>query len=378
MHYLNNAGASIMSDETLAAVTDHFVLERQLGPYGAARSVAEKMSACYSDAAAVLNAPSSSDISLHDSASRAWNMALYGCGIGKGDHIVTLSSEFGTNLVSLHHYAEQVGARVQVVHCDEQGLFDKNELERQIAAGAKLVAVSHAAAHGSIVNPVADIGILAAKYDAKYLVDGCQAVGQIPVDVRDLKCDAYTASGRKWLRGPRGTAFLYVNPDSALHTPQVDLASADLEIHDGTVIGVKVRADGRQFELWERSTASFVGLGRALKQYLDLDTDLVARDVAIKSRRIRNAASSNPSMRIVGSIDAATGITGFYLSDPSREEDLERAFGDAGVVISTMADWDCPLHFPTCGATKIYRLSPHFYTTSETIDITEQIIAQFR
>lgn len=376
MHYLNNAGAAIMTDEALQAVFEHFVLEREVGPYAAARKVADKLAGCYTDAAAILGAQSDG-ISLHDSASRAWNMALYGSGLREGDKIVTLSSEFGTNLVSLHHYARQIGAVVNVVRCDPHGDFDMDELEHYIADGAMLVAVSHAAAHGSIVNPVEQIGCLVAKYGAAYLVDGCQAVGQIAVDVSALNCDVYTGSGRKWLRGPRGTAFLYVKPGSRFHTPQVDLASADLVLDDGAVTGVQVRVDGRQFELWERSIASFAGLAVALSQYRHLDLQEVSGVLAEQATRLRVAVSSNALLRLIGHVDARTGIVGFYLADPSREDELQALFEQSGLIISTMADWDCPLHFPSNGATRIFRLSPHFHTDGDTIDLAEQVLEQF-
>lgn len=376
MHYLNNAGAGIVADETLHAVVQHFSLEQKVGPYAAARQVADEMAECYASAAAILGAPTEA-ISLHDSASRAWNMALYGCGLERGDRIVTLSSEFGTNLVTLYHYARQVGAAVKVVPCDPRGDFDLTEFERYVADGAKLVAVSHAAAHGSIVNPVEKIGGIAARYGATYLVDGCQAVGQIPVNVSTLHCDVYTGSGRKWLRGPRGTAFLYVRQGSDVHTPQVDLASADLAIQDGVVTGVDVRTDGRQFELWERSVASFMGLGVALSQYRNVDQQNVSEALAAQATRLRAAVLSNPLMRLIGHVDARTGIVGFYLSDPDREAELQAAFDQAGLVISTMADWDCPLHFPTNGATRIFRLSPHFQTSAETIELAGHVLEQF-
>lgn len=376
MHYLNNAGAAIMSDETLEAVLGHYALEREFGPYSAARRVADQLDAGYASAASVLGVDQRG-ISMHDSASRAWDMAVYGAGLKRGDVIVTLSSEFGTNLVSLHHYASQVDAVVKVVDCDPLGDFDLGALEARIADGAKLVAVSHAAAHGSIVNPVAEIGQLATKYGAAYVIDGCQAVGQIPVDAASLNCDVYTGSGRKWLRGPRGTAFLYVRPGSSFHTPQVDLASADLVLEDGVVTGVDVRKDGRQFELWERNVAGFLGLGVALSQYESVEP----REIELleaQANRLRAAVSANPRMNLIGRIEAPTGIVGFYLSDPAREDEMQASFDQAGIVISTMADWDCPLHFPKNGATKIFRLSPHFHTGPETIDLAERVIEQFR
>lgn len=377
MHYLNNAGAALMSPQAIQAIVGHLDDELKFGPYGAAQAAKDRLEAGYFAAAQVLGV-SSDTISMHDSASRAWNMALYGSGLPKGSEIVTLSSEFGTNLVSIFHYARTIGAKVSVVPCAQDGSFSLDEVDARLAGGAALIAISHAAAHGSIVNPVEEIGTLVAQYGTKYLVDGCQAAGQLPVDVSRLNCDAYTASGRKWLRGPRGTAFMHTRKDSGFSTPQVDLASADLILGpDLGVEGVEVRQDGKQFELWERSVAGFLGLGVALSQFLAQDADDISRTLSGKGNQLRTAVSANPHLTLLGSIESASGIVGFVVSDPGREDSMRAALASKEIVFSTMADWDCPLHFPRTGAEVIFRLSPHYYTSEETVALAERAILDF-
>lgn len=377
MHYLNNAGAALMSREAFQAIVGHLQDELKFGPYGAAQAAKHRLEEGYSAAGLVLGV-SSDTISMHDSASRAWNMALYGSGLPVGSEIVTLSSEFGTNLVSIFHYARAIGAKVSVVPCAQDGSFALDEVEARLAGGAALIAVSHAAAHGSIVNPVEEIGALVARHGTKYLVDGCQAVGQLPVDVSRLNCDAYTASGRKWLRGPRGTAFMHTRKESGFSTPQVDLASADLVLGpDHGVEGVEVRQDGKQFELWERSVASFLGLGVALSQFVAQDAQDIFRNLSSKGDRLRAAVAMNPHLTLMGSAESASGITGFVVQDPAREDSMRAALASKEIVFSTMADWDCPLHFPQTGVSVIFRLSPHYYTSEETVSLAERVILDF-
>ena len=377
MHYLNNAGAGLMSNKTLESVIQHMKNELQFGPYGAAQMVKDLLDDLYAVAGRVLGT-SSDTISMHDSASRAWNAALYGADLHPGDEIVTLSSEFGTNLVSIFHYAKRIGAQVYVVPCEVNGAFALEKVESRVAKGAALIALSHVAAHGSIINPVKEIGEIAKKHGAKYMIDGCQAIGQLPVDVSSFNCDVYTCSGRKWLRGPRGTAFLHVRKGAVFQTPQVDLASADLSFDStGRVKGVDIRKDGKQFELWERNVANFLGLRTALLSYLELDVEKLSRNIELKGNVLRRAVTSNPNLRLIGNDSSLSGVVGFITENSSREDAMKHALDAAGIVYSTMADWDCPLHFPRGDSTKIFRLSPHYYTPDETIEHTESTILDF-
>lgn len=373
-YYLNNAGAALMSPATLSTLYEHLKLERSIGAYQAATDRKEDVADFYRLTSEILGCISVEAIAFMDSASRAWNLALYGYPLKSGDKIVTLSSEFGTNLVSIFHFASKVGAHVEVVECDQSGAFDMHEFDRALARGGRLVAISHAAAHGSIVNPVEEVGRLAATHGAAYLVDGCQSVGQIEVDVRKIGCDAYTGTGRKWLRGPRGTGFLYVRPGSAFEPLYVDLASADLRYEGGVPIGVTIREDARRFELWERSVAGLLGLRQALSEFAVLDQhEAFARNKRSASA-LRNCITNQNALRLLGTADSPSSVVGFFATEQAFEGKIVDAFNSAGIAISSMSDWDCPLHFPRTGATKIFRLSPHYFTPQDAIDEAIRVI----
>lgn len=376
IHNLNNAGAGLMSSKTFDVITSHLQLEREIGAYKAAQVSRIQIEQFYIRTSNLINASSPDEIAFMDSASRGWNMALYGAKIQRGDHLITLSSEFGTNLITLVDRAHQVGAKVKVIQCDTEGNFSIDEVEKSLKKGASMIAISHAAAHGSIVNPVKEIGILAKRYGAIYIVDGCQAVGQIRVDVKSIQCDAYIATGRKWLCGPRGTGFLYVKASSPFRTTQLDLASADLVLDkDFKVLGVKVRTDAKQFELWERNVAGMLGLSSAIGEYLNQNQNEISDRIRILSNRLRAKVVENSNLNLLGRLDSESGIVGFYLNDPTREKEVSEEFEKVGLGISTMSDWDCPLHFPKNGATKIFRLSPHYYTKDSIINTACEVLS---
>lgn len=375
---MNNAGAGLMANETYEAVASYLHLERELGAYCVATQKKVLLETFYTNAAQIINASSPTEIAFMDSASRGWNMVIYGSQLHAGDKIVTLSSEFGTNLIILFDYAKQINATVRVVQCNEQGEFSIDEIEDELRNGAKLVAISHTAAQGSIVNPVEEIGRLAKKYGAIYVVDGCQAVGQFSVDVQKIQCDAYVTTWRKWLCGPRGTGFLYIKDFSLFRTPQLDLASAYLVFDDDfNVKGVNVRKDARQFELWERSYANMLGLATALDICLKQGIDNISARIQVLANKLRLSAQTNPNFHLLGKPVSISGVLGFYLKDYSKEEELKNVFIRHNIGISMMSDWDCPLYFPKNGATQIFRLSPHYYSDFSSIEKVCKIIEEF-
>ena len=377
-HYLNNARAGIVSQTTLAAVRRHLERELEVGGYKAAVERSVDLANFYELAAMAINAPSASCIAFMDSASRAWNTALYGMPIRPGDKIVTLSSEFGTNLVSLFHFASKVEAKIEVIGCAPDGRFDLSQIEGHLKQGARLVAISHAAAHASIVNPVEEIGRIVRSHQALYLVDGCQAAGQLGIDVERIGCDAYTGTGRKWLRGPRGTGFLFVKPEAPISPLYVDLASANLTFSsDGAPNGVEVRQDAQRFELWERSVATVLGLRNALKEYSELDKNEPFVTMRAAARSIRNCVAQRAEFQLLGEVDSESSIAGFYLRDPSKESELVERFASVELQITAMGDWDCPMHFPRNGAKVIFRLAPHYYTSDETVRLAINTIEGF-
>ncbi|HIP34093.1 MAG TPA: aminotransferase class V-fold PLP-dependent enzyme [Bacteroidia bacterium] len=376
IHYLNNAGAGLMSDDTINTITNYLHLEKKIGAYQAAKSSKNEIDTFYKTVVSLINASSTDEIAFMDSASRAWNMLIYGLDINEGDKIITLSSEFGTNLITLFDKASKVNAKVKVISCANDGSFSMKSLEEYLKDGAKVIALSHVAAHGSIVNPVKEIGVLAKKYGATYIVDGCQALGQIAVDVQDIKCDAYLTTGRKWLCGPRGTAFLYVKSSSFFNATQLDLASADLILDNNrNVLTVKIISTARKFELWERSISNMLGFSSAIQQYMMKDKQAISEKIKVHADKLRLSISKNTNLNLIGKIKSTSGIVGFYLKNPIHEKNALDIFFKQSIEISTMSDWDCPLHFSKeNGESIIFRLSPHYYTDDSTIETTINIL----
>src|SRR5262249_47361842 len=186
-------------------------------------------------------------------------MAFYGIAFKKGDRILTAKSEYASNYISYLQVANRTGAVVESIPNDQYGQTDPQSLKKMIDDRVKLIAVSHVPTNGGLVNPVAEIGAVAKAAGIIFLVDACQSVGQMPIDVKAIHCDILSATGRKFLRGPRGTGFLYVRRSliEKLEPPFLDLHAAKWITKDQ----YRVRSDARKFENWETYYGGKIGLG---------------------------------------------------------------------------------------------------------------------
>lgn len=376
--YFNNAGAGLMSEKTLNTIIDHMRTEMDVGAYKAAILHSDKVTDFYTSAAKLLNAASKDEIAYIDSASRGWNLVMYGMNLTSNDTIVTLESEYGTNLLTIYDISQSTHCSVRVVKCEENGALNLLAVEEALAEGATVLAVSHVAAQGSIVNPVIELGKLARKYGVAYIVDGCQAVGQIKVDVQEIGCNAYITAGRKWLRGPRGTGILYVKGGQDIRTPQIDLASADLVFDtEENVVGVKIRDDAKQFELWEKNVAALLGLANAVEECMEYGIDKISKLIISKTNCIRKCINNNRNLVLVGDSEAETGVASFYMRETHKEKYVKELIEKEGFIISYICDWDCPLFFPKNGVQYIFRISPHYYTDETDIQSICELIKRF-
>jgi cysteine desulfurase / selenocysteine lyase len=207
--HLNNAGAALMPKPVIEAIHGHIDLEASIGGYEAADMRKAETSAVCDSVARLLGA-SRTEIALIGNATLAWDMAFYSLPFAKGDRILTARAEYGANYVALLQVAMRTGAVIEVIPNNDRGETDPEALEAMIDERVKLIAITWIPTNGGLINPAAAIGRLARKYNILYLLDGCQAAGQMPTDVRELGCDMFSATGRKFLRGPRATGLLYV------------------------------------------------------------------------------------------------------------------------------------------------------------------------
>ncbi len=279
--HLNNAGAALMPKPVLDAMTGYLKREGEIGGYEAAGEAKQKLDAVYASVAQLIGADAS-EIALTENATVAWQMAFYSFSFRPGDRILTARAEYAANYVAFLQVAKTHGVQIDVVPDDENGMLDPGALESMIDDRVRLIAITWIPTNGGLVNPAAEVGRIARKHGIPYLLDACQAAGQMPIDVDHLCCDMLSAPGRKFLRGPRGTGFLYVRQAmlAKLHPPMIDHFAAPWVAPDR----YELRADARRFESWENNYAARLGLGVAIDYALALGLD----DIQTRCRELGN------------------------------------------------------------------------------------------
>jgi len=359
--HLNNAGAALMPDVVLRAVVEHLELEARIGGYEAAALEEARVEAVYDSIARLLGC-ARGEVAVVENATRAWDMAFYSFDFQPGEKILTCTAEYASNYIALLQVARRTGAVVEVIPDDEHGQISLTALEQALGRGARLVSLVHVPSQGGLVQPVAAVGSLCRAAGVPLLLDACQAVGQLPTDVGELGCDMLSATGRKFLRGPRGTGFLYVRQEllEQLEPPFLDLHAAEWIDRDAYV----VRPDARRFENWETSHATKLGLGAAVDYALGWGLPAIAERVQGLAARLRDRLEALPRVDVHDLGVEKCGIVTFTTS-AEAPRDVVRRLVAAGVNVSLMPAAYSRLDFGARGLDAAVRASVHYYNTDD-------------
>lgn len=362
--HFNNAGAALMPQRVLDATVEYLQLEARIGGYEAADARAEEISRVY-DAAARLVGAHRGEIALVEHATRAWDLAFYAVPLGPGDRILTAMAEYAANYVAFLHVARRTGARVEVVPSDEHGQISVDALREMIDEHVKLVALTHVPTNSGLVSPAAEVGRVAHEAGALYLLDACQSVGQFPVDVDEIGCDMLSATGRKFLRGPRGTGFLYVRESALdrLEPPMLDHHGAEWVARDE----YRMRPDARRFENWEASYACRVGLGAAIEYALEWGLEAIGDRVFALAATLRERLGAIPGV-VVRDIGAERcGIVTFTVEGRETAA-VRRALAARRMNVTVSDVFSARLDFEARDLHSVVRASVHYYNTEDEID----------
>lgn len=318
-HHLNAAGAALPSARTLAAVTEQLQLESRIGGYEAAHAVRPRLDALYPLAAGVLGAQAD-EIAFAESATIAWQRAIDALRLGPGDRVIVSRSGYVSCALQLLTLERERGVVLELLPvAPETGALDLDALAATLSAGpAALLIVTHVPTSSGLVEPVAAAGALARAHGVPYFVDAVQSAGQMRVDVEQIGCDVLVATGRKYLRGPRGTGILYVRRAllERLAPTAPDVRGAVwTEDHDFTLADA-----ARRFETWETSHAVRLGLGVALAELDALGIDAVEEHLSELSARLRGELSALPGVRLADPPAGTSAIVTFTVDGlPARE-----------------------------------------------------------
>lgn len=370
-NYMNSAGSSIMTDRTVSVITDYLHLEQKIGGYECMVEKASEFERFYTRTAQLINAESVNEIAFTDGGSRGWNSLINGLNHNMIDSFITLSSEYLTNISTLQVCADKNGIKLHVIPCDLNGDFDLEALKALATNERACIALSQATAQGSINNPVIEIGAIAKATKSIYILDATQSIGQIPIDVEAIQCDALTATGRKWLRGPRGTGFIYVKQGAPFTTSTIDGSSSKV-YQNGHAISVEKVETARQFEMWERNYGLMLGLSNAIQEYMEIGVEKIHNQIFTYANQIRKAIDANPCLELVGKVDSESGIIGLVAQSESSLEEVKKSFFTNEITINLVHEWACPLFFDN--ETSVIRLAAHHDVSADHIDKVSKVL----
>lgn len=362
--HLNAAGSSLPSRRTLDATIGHLQLEAEIGGYEAADLRREELDGFYPSVARLIGADPG-EIAFVENATRAWDLAFYSLDFKPGDRILTCVSEYSSNFISYLQVAKRTGAELVVVPDDDHGQIDLAALERAIDKRTRLISISHIPTQGGLVQPAEAVGRIANAAGVLYLLDACQSVGQLPVDVAKIGCDFLSATGRKYLRGPRGTGFLYARQKTT-----AGIEPIFLDNHAAKWTGdreYRTFDNALRFENWERYFAGVLGLKSAADQANELGMDAVwarLRPLA-DGLRARLQTVKGVTLTDLGAVQGA--IVTFAVAGKDHL-DLKAALRAQKINVSVSTQFSSRLDLRGRGLVNVMRASVHLYNTEAELD----------
>jgi selenocysteine lyase/cysteine desulfurase len=369
--HFNNAGAALMPDPVVARMIGYLEREAAVGGYEAEAEAEAEIGAVYESIARLIGgAPD--EIAVCENATRAWDMAFYSVPFGPGDRILTSGVEYTSNVLAMLQVANRTGAIVEVIPDAPTGELSVDALAGMLDERVRLVAITHVPSHSGLVNPAAEVGRLTREFGVPYLLDACQSVGQMAIDVEAIGCDMLAATSRKFLRGPRGMGFLYVRRDLAegLEPPFIDYRSARWTSRTT----YRVEGGARRFENWETNYAAKLGLGVAVEYALGWGLEAIEARVVSLADRLRAGLSTIPGVAVHDPGARRSGIVTFTVAgrDPG---DVEADLRSRRINVSVSDVAYHRLGLESRGLGSVVRASAHYYNTAGEVDTLVDAVA---
>ncbi len=367
--HLNNAGCSFSPTPVVDSVIDYLRREATLGGY---RLETAEQSAvlCYRGAGARLLDCSDTEVAFAPSATAAWWSALRAVVLAPGDRVLATTAEYSSNVFGLIQLQRQ-GVTVELIPSDLNGQVSVEALSEMMDERVKLVCVTHVPTEGGLVNPVIEIGRVLSNWPALYLLDACQSVGQLPVSVREIGCDFLAATGRKYLRAPRGTGLLYVRSGlTGLADPSLlDLRSASWV----DAWRYELPETAWRFETFESSAANRVGLGVALTYACDLGMSAIADRIRSLSAELRVLLQETEGVQLRELDGPQSGLVTFAV-DRHEPAHIRDALSSVDITVSVVAPTHEPFDPSRRGGDGMVRASVHYFNTSAELHrLVEQV-----
>ncbi|HEY1973786.1 MAG TPA: aminotransferase class V-fold PLP-dependent enzyme [Pseudonocardia sp.] len=368
MIHLNTAGAGLPAPAVFPAMTEYLAAEAELGPYEAEERYAAALTGDVYEALAALVGADPTEVALFGSATDAWCRVVCNLRLPRGSRVWVTPYEYAGNLAALRLLCDRFDARLEVVPTLPGGDLDLDRMAARLDERVALVSVPHMPSGCGTVLPVERVGALLAGSAAVYVVDACQTVGQVPVNVAAIGADLVTAAGRKFLCGPRGSGFAVVARRiwDRVEPPFHDLHVAEIDPTGKATVTVDTAA---MFETAERNNAVVVGLSAAARHARtapDIDPDVFPA--------LLDAVRETPGVRLHAPGSRQSGIVAFS-HETLAPQAIRAGLGAAGINGWVGTGSHTPIYYAAEGVSRFVRLSVHHYNDLGQVAAVRRVLA---
>ncbi len=371
--FLNSAGSSLPPKTVLEKMSDYLQQEELLGGYETAKIRADEIDLFYKETAKLLNCKPA-NIAFAYNATDAYARALSAIPFKNGDYILTTNDDYISNQISFLSLQKRFGVQLIRANNLENGDIDLMHFEELVKQyNPLLVAVTHIPTNSGLVQDVETIGKICKQYDVWYLVDACQSVGQLIVDVEKIDCDFLSATGRKFLRGPRGTGFLFVSDEvlqNKLEPLFIDMRGADwISANE-----YEMQMDAKRFEMWEFSYATVIGLAEAIRYANEIGIKEIYEYNKQLVKKLRNGLSSISGVRVLDKGSVQANIVTFHIDNKALNE-IQNILKKEKIYFSVSIRQNAIIDFGKKNVDWAIRFSPHYFNTDQEIEKTIEVIS---
>jgi cysteine desulfurase/selenocysteine lyase len=363
--HFNSAGCSLPTKDSIDIITEYLQLEATLGGYEVKNKYESVVNEFYTEAAQLINA-AADEIAIVGNASDGINKMLFSIPWKAGQVILTTEVEYGNCYLNYLKLKEEKGIEIKIVPSDDNGDILLEKMKEMISPEVKLIAVTHIPTNSGLIMPAEEIGKIAKKHNILYLLDACQSVGHIPVDVEKIQCDFLSTTSRKYLRGPRGLGFIYVKKEvlPELKPISLDMVTAHWKDADNYDLDCNIKI----FEQWEKPYALVLGFSNALSYLNNLGVENTWKRIQHLSTYLRSELEKSGGIEVTDIGKNQCGIVTFSVAGVDPEE-LVNALLQQGINLSVSHRFTAVLDMDKRGLSGVCRASIHYYNTVDEIDI---------